>query len=71
MKIIITVTGLLFVGLELGLVLGGEVFSELKSSTGKEELPKLRALPTVGNARDGLTLHCLCICCDVSRNLAP
>lgn len=29
------------------------------------------AFPTDGNVRDGSACHCLCICCDVSRNLAP
>jgi hypothetical protein len=55
-------------GLGLGVECGDE---EVASPVIESGAPLLVTLPTVGKARAGSACHCLWICCDVSRNLAP
>lgn len=54
----------------LGLGLGVEFGVEISPDVGEIE-PVVPTVPTVGNARAGSACHCLWICCEVSRNLAP
>ena len=64
---LLTATCWLLVGLGLGL--GVEFGVEISPDVGDTE-PVVTG-PTVGNARAGSACHCLWICCEVSRNLAP
>lgn len=64
-------------GLGLGVVLGDEqeavspVTVTVGAGCAGAAPPMPATLPTVGKARAGSACHCLWICCEVSRNLAP